>query len=79
MVQIGTIVSEKIRFKFLYVPGLGPRSSNDIDLHYFQTFMKSMSCLYLPSFRSQASKVSGKFTVFTLSYGKAKLPDLTLP
>ena len=30
-VHIGT-VSEKIRFDFLYVPDLGPRSRNDLDL-----------------------------------------------
>ena len=29
-VQIGTVVSEKIRFEFLYVHDLGPRSSNDL-------------------------------------------------
>ena len=29
-----TIVSEKIQFEFLYVPDLGPRSRNDLDLQY---------------------------------------------
>ena len=57
--------SEKIRFEFLYVHDLGPRSSNDLDLQYSHTFMKSISCLYLPTFRSQASIVSEKSTVFT--------------
>ena len=33
LVQIGTVVSEKIRFEFLYVHDLGPRSRNDLDLH----------------------------------------------
>ena len=33
--------------------------------------MKSISCLYLPTFRSQASIVSEKSTVFTFSYRKA--------
>ena len=60
LVQNGPIVSEKIRFEFLYVHDLGPRSSNDLDLQYSHTFMKSISCLYLPTFRSQASIVSEK-------------------
>ena len=71
LVQKGTVVSEKIRFEFLYVHDLGPRSSNDLDLQYSHTFMKSISCLYLPTFRSQASIVSEKSTVFTFSYRKA--------
>ena len=50
-VQIGTVVSEKIRFEFLYVHDLGQRSSNDLDLQYSHTFMKSISCLYVPTFR----------------------------
>ena len=50
LVQNGTVVSEKIWFEFLYVHNLGPRSSNDIDLQYSHTFMKSISCLYLPNF-----------------------------
>ena len=58
LVQNGQVVSEKIRFEFLYVHDLGPRSSNDLDLQYSHTFMKSISCLYLPTFRSQASIVS---------------------
>ena len=32
LVQIGTVVSEKIRFDFLYVHDLGQRSRNDLDL-----------------------------------------------
>ena len=74
LVQNGPVVSEKIRFEFLYVHDLGPRSSNDLDLQYSHTFMKSIyiiSCLYLPTFRSQASIVSEKSTVFTFSYKKA--------
>ena len=54
LVQNGPVVSEKIRIEFLYVHDLGPRSSNSLDLQYSHTFMKSISCLYLPSFRSQA-------------------------
>ena len=30
LVQIGKVVSEKIRFEFLYVHDLGPRSRNDL-------------------------------------------------
>ena len=58
-------------FEFLYVHDLGPRSRNDLDLQYSHTFIKLFSCLYLPSFRSQASIVSEKSTVFTFSNSKA--------
>ena len=71
LVHNGPVVSEKIRFEFLYVHDLGPRSRNDLDLQYSHNFMKSISCLYLPTFRSQASIVSEKSTVFTFSYRKA--------
>ena len=71
LIQNGQVISEKIRFEFLYVHNLGPRSSNDLDLQYSHTFMKSISCLYLPTFRSQASIVSEKSTVFTFSYRKS--------
>ena len=60
LVQNGPVVSENIRFEFLYVQDLGPRSSNDLDFQYSHTFMKSISCLYLPTFRTQASIVSEK-------------------
>ena len=33
---------EKIRFEFLYVHDLGPRSRNDIDLQYSHTFIYSI-------------------------------------
>ena len=71
LVQNGPVVSVKILFEFLYVRDLGPRSSNDLDLQYSHTFIKSISCLNLPTFRSQASIVSEKSTVFTFSYRKA--------
>ena len=58
LVQNGSVVSEKIRFEFLYVHDLGPRSRNDLDLQYSHTFIKSFSCLYLQTFRSHASIVS---------------------
>ena len=71
LAQNCSVVSEKIRFEFLYVHDLWPRSRNDLDLQYSHTFIKSFSCLYLPTVRSQASIVSEKSTVFTFSYRKA--------
>ena len=65
LVQINTVVSEKIRFEFLYVHNLWPRSRNDLDLQYSHIFIKSI-CL-----RSLAAIVSEKSTVFTFSYRKA--------
>ena len=78
LVQNGPVVSEKIWFEFLYVHNLGPRSRNDLDLQYSHTFIKSISCLYLPTFRSQASIVSEKSTVFTFSYRKALVSKFDL-
>ena len=65
LVQINTVVSEKIRYEFLYVHDLGPRSKNDLDLQYLHIFIKSI-CL-----RSLAAIVSEKSTVFTFSHRKA--------
>ena len=79
LVQNGSVVSEKIRFEFLYVHDLGPRSRNDLDLQYSHTFIKSFSCLYLPTFRSQASIVSEKSTISLFPIEKPKFPNLTLP
>ena len=59
------IVSEKIRYEFLYVHDLGPRSKNDLDLQYLHIFIKSI-CL-----RSLAAIVSEKSTAFTFSHRKA--------
>ena len=78
LVQNGTVVSEKIWFKFLYVDCLGPRSRNDLDLQYSHTFLKSISCLYLHTSRSQASIVSEKSTVFTFSNRKALVSEFDL-
>ena len=73
LVQIKTVVSEKIRFEFLYVHDLGPRSRNDLDLQYSHIFIKSI-CL-----GSLAAKVSENplFSLFPIE--KPKLPNLTLP
>ena len=79
LVQIGTVVSEKIWFEFSYVNDLGPRSRNDLDLQYSQTFRNSIRCLLLPIFRSLAAIVSEKSTVFTFSYENPKFQNLTLP
>ena len=81
LVQNGPVVSEKIWFEFfnVHVHDLGPRSRNDLDLQYSHTFMKSISCLYLPTFRLQASIVSEKPTVFTFPIEKPMFPNLTLP
>ena len=65
LVQINPVVSKKIRFEFLYVHDLGPRSRNDLDLQYSHIFIKSI-CL-----RSQAAIVSEKSTVFTFSRKKS--------
>ena len=64
LVQIGTVVSEKIPFDFLYVHNLGPRSRNDLDLQYSHIFIYSIRCLLLLPFRSLAAIVSEKSTVF---------------
>ena len=79
LVQIGTVVSEKFQFEFLYVHNLGPRSRYDLDLQYSHIFIYSIRCLLLLIFRSLAAKVSEKSTVFTFSIQKPKLPNLTLP
>ena len=80
LVQIGTVVSEKIQFEFLYVHDLGPRSRNDLDLQYSLIFIYSIRCLLLLTFRSLAAIVFEKSTVFSfLSIEKPKLPNLTLP
>ena len=78
MVQIGTVVSEKIQFEFLYVHDLWPRSSIDLDLQYSHTFIHSIRCLLLPTFRSLAAILSEKSTVFTFSYGKAYVTKFDL-
>ena len=42
LVLIGKVAPEKIRFEFLYVQNLGPRSRNDLDLQYSHTFIYSI-------------------------------------
>ena len=64
LVQIGTVVSEKIQFEFLYVHNLGPRSRNDLDLQYSHIFIYSIRCLLLLPFMSLAAIVSEKIHCF---------------
>ena len=42
LVQIDTVVSEKIQFEIIYVHDLGPRSRNDLDLQYSHIFIYSI-------------------------------------
>ena len=70
LMQIGIVVSEKIRFEFLYVHNLRPRSRNDLDLQYSHIFIYSNRCLLLLPFRSLAAISCEKSTVFTFSYRK---------
>ena len=71
LVQMGTVVSEKIQFKFSYVHHFGPRSRISLDLQDSHIFIYSIRCLFLLTFRSLAATVSEKSTVFTFSYRKA--------
>ena len=72
LVQICTVVSEKIQFEFLYVHNLGPRSRNNLGLQYSHIFIYPIRCLLLLSFRTL-----GKIHCFPIE--KPKLPNLTLP
>ena len=58
--QIGTVVSEKIRFEFLYVHDL----RNDLDFQYSYIFIYLIRCLLLVPFWSLAAIVSEKSTVW---------------
>ena len=78
LVQIGTVVSEKIQFEFLHVHDLGPRSRNDLDLQYSRTFIYSIRCLLLPTFRSLAAIASEKSNYFTFCYRKAYVTKFDL-
>ena len=67
LVQIDTVVSEKIQFEFLYVHDLEPRSRKDLDPQYSHIFIYAIRCLLLLPFRSLAATISEKSTVFTFS------------
>ena len=62
----------------LYVYDFGPRARNNLDLQYSHYIINSIRCLLLPTFRSLASIVSEKSTVFTFSYGKAQITKFDL-
>ena len=78
LVQIGTVVSEKIQFDFSYVHDLGPRSRNDLDLQYSHIFIYSIGCLLILPFRSLAEILTEQSTVFTFSHRKAKVTKFDL-
>ena len=78
LVQIGTVVSGKIQFEFLYVHDLGPRSRNDLDLQYSHIFIYAIRCLFLLTFRSLTAIVSEKSTVFTFSYRKTSVTKIDI-
>ena len=44
----------------------------------FHTFISSISCLHLPTFRSQAALLSERFSVFTFSYRKSYVTKFDL-
>ena len=68
----------KSGLNFFYVHDLGPWSGNDLDLQYSHTFIYTIRCLLLPTFRSLAAIVSEKSTVFTFSYRKAYVTKFDL-
>ena len=76
-VKNGTLVSEKSGLKLCKYMTLGQGQEmtltfKTIYLHY------SISCLHLPTFRSQAAIDSEKSTVFTFSYRKAYVTKFDL-
>ena len=79
LVKKGPVVSEKSKFQFSYVNDLGPRSRNDLDLQYSYTFINSISCLHLPTFKSQAAIAFEKNPLFShFPIEKPNLPNFTL-
>ena len=75
-VQIGTVVSEKLQFDFLYVHDLRPRSRNDLDLQYSHIFKYSIRCQLLLPFRSLAA-IGFKYPLFSIfPREKHKWPNL---
>ena len=78
LIKIGTVVSEKIQFEFLYVHDLGPRSKNDLDLQYSHIFIYSIRCLLLLTFRSLAVIASENSTSIIFFYRKAYVTKFDL-
>ena len=62
LIQIDTVVSEKIHFEIWYV--------HDLDLQYSHIFIYSIRCLLPLFFRSLAGIVSEKYTFFAFSHRK---------
>ena len=62
--QKGPVVFEKSKFQFSYVNDLGSRSRNDLYLQYSHTLINSISCLHLPTFKSQAAIAFEKIHCF---------------
>ena len=56
LASIDQAVPKKIKFQFIYVNDLWPRSSNDLENSHLTSF-KSISCLYQITVRSQATKI----------------------
>ena len=48
IVQIGAVVSEKIRFEFLYVHDLGPNSSSFVPFHWCIALQKQVLVVWSP-------------------------------
>ena len=65
-------------FEFSNIKDLEPWSRNDLDLQYSHTFINSISCLYLPFFRSLAAIVTAKSTVFTFFLRKGIVTKIDL-
>ena len=78
LLKIGTVVSEKIQFKILYVHDLGPRSRNGLDLQYLHIFIYSIRCLLLLTFMYLAVTASENSTAITFSYRKAYVTKFDL-
>ena len=56
LAQIGTVVSGKIQFEFLYVHNLGPRSTMTLTFNtHAHFFIYSIRCQLLLPFRSLAA------------------------
>ena len=68
LVKNGPVVSEKNKFQYSY--------GNDLDLEC--SHINLISCLHLPTFKSQAAMVSEKSTVFTFSYRNAQVSKFDL-
>ena len=62
----------------MYIHDLRTWSRNDLDLQYSHTFINSIRCLLLPTFRSLAAILSEKSTVFTFSYRNAYVTKFDL-